>query len=92
MNEHPIHQVSAFGPIFMSILALLAVANSHHHASHEDGNWHVWMLMLFLQLPLIPYFVIQSRHGLRPVAPIVATQAALWAIGLIAGAYQPAWS
>jgi hypothetical protein len=92
VNEHPINRISAFAPIFMSILALLAVAHSYRHASHEDGNWHVWILLLFTQLPFILYFVITSRRQLRRVVPIMAIQAALWAISVIAGAYQPNWS
>jgi hypothetical protein len=92
MNEHPINRVSAFIPIFMSIFALLAVAHSYRHASHEDGSWHIWMLMVFLQLPLACYFVITSRREFRRVIPILATQAALWIVILVAGAYQQAWS
>ncbi len=92
VSEHPINRLSAFAPIFMSILALLAVAHSYRHASHEDGNWHVWILLLFAQLPFFLYFVMTSRRQLRRVAPIVAVQATLWTIGLIAGAYQANWS
>lgn len=92
MSEHPINRFSAVAPIFMSILALLAVAHSYRHASHEDGNWHVWMLMLFAQLPILLYFVVTSRHQLRRVAPIAAIQTALWATSLVAGAFQPNWS
>ena len=92
MNEHPINRVSAFAPIFMSILALLAVANSYHHATHEDGNWHVWMLMVLLQLPFTFYFIFKSRHELRRVIPILIAQCILWAISLASGAYQPGWS
>ena len=92
MNEHPINRVSAFAPIFMSICALLAVAHSYRHASHEDGNWHIWMLLMFLQLPLACYFIFTSRRELRRVTPILVTQATLWTVSLIAGAYQQAWS
>jgi hypothetical protein len=92
VSEHPINRISAFAPIFMSILALLAVAHSYRHASHEDGNWHIWILLLVAQLPFLLYFVMTSRHQLRRVVPIVAIQAALWAIDVIAGACQTNWS
>lgn len=92
MKEHPINRVSALAPIFMSMLALLAVAHSYRHASHEDGNWHVWILLLFAQLPFLLYFVVTSRRQLRGVVPIVAIQVALWATSVIAGAYQSNWS
>ena len=92
MSEYPINRISALAPIFMSILALLAVAHSYRHASHEDGNWHVWILLLFAQLPFLLYFVLTSRRQLRRVAPIVGIQAALWTLGAIAGAYQSSWS
>lgn len=91
MNEHPFNRVSAFAPIFMSIVALLAVAHSYRQASHEDGSWHIWMLMLFFQLPLTCYLTITSRREFRRVIPILTTQAALWIVSLVAGAYQQAW-
>jgi len=92
MNGHPLNRISAFAPIYMSILALLAVAHGYRHGAHEDGSWHIWMLLIFLQLPLVCYFLITSRHEFRRATPIVLTQTALWVIGLIAGACQPAWS
>jgi hypothetical protein len=92
VSDHPINRVSAFAPIFMSVLAILTVAHSYRHGSHEDGNWHVWMLLTVLQLPLVLYFVITSRHNLVKVAPIVATQVALWTISLFAGTSQQARS
>jgi hypothetical protein len=92
VSEHPIDRISALAPVFMSILALLAVAHSYRHASHEDGNWHIWILMLVAQLPFFLYFVITNRRQLRRVAPIVTLQAVLWAIGALAGAFQSNWS
>jgi len=92
MDTNPISRICASAPIYMSILALLAVAHSYRGASHEDGGWHIWMLMLLLQLPLVFYFAFTSRQQFRKAAPLVATQATLWALGLIAGALQPAWS
>jgi hypothetical protein len=92
VDEQPINRISALAPIFMSIVAMLAVAHSYRHASHEDGNWHVWMLLVFSQLPFVLYFVVTSRHHLQRVAPILAVQAALWATSVIAGAYHPNWS
>ena len=92
MREHLINRISAFAPIFMSILALLAVARSYRHASHEDGNWHIWVLLVFAQLPFLLYFLITSRGQLRRAAPIAATQVVLLAICLLAGAFQPNWS
>ena len=92
MTEHPINRISALAPIFMSVLALLAVANSYHHASHEDGNWHVWILMVTAQLPFVFYFIFASRHELRRMVPILITQCALWVASLITGGYQAGWS
>jgi hypothetical protein len=92
VSDHPINRISALAPIFMSILALLAVARGYRHTSHEDGNWHIWILLLFAQLPFLVYFVITSRRQLRRVAPIMVIQAALWAISAIAGACQQSWS
>jgi hypothetical protein len=92
MSEPVINRMSAFAPIFMSILALLAVAHSYRHASHEDGNWHVWILLTFSQLPFILYFLFTSRRELRRVAPIVTIQTVLWATSLLAGAHQSNWS
>jgi hypothetical protein len=92
MSEHPFNRVSAFVPIYMSIGALLAVALSVHHATHEDATWHIWMLMLFLQLPLVVYFAITSRRGFRKVAPIVLAQGVLWVLALLAGGFQPGWA
>ena len=91
-SENPANRISAFAPIYLSILALLAVAHSYRGASHEDGSWHVWMLALLLQLPLAAYFLFTSRHEFRRAKPIVVTQVILWSLGLIAGAFQPAWS
>jgi uncharacterized membrane-anchored protein len=53
MKEHLLNRISAFAPIFMSILELFAVARSYRHASHEDGNWHIWALMLLVQIPIL---------------------------------------
>ena len=92
MDSNSINRISAYAPIYMSILALLAAAHSYRGASHEDGGWHIWMLMMFLQVPLVIYFAIASRHQFRKAGPLVATQATLWVLGLIAGALQPAWS
>jgi hypothetical protein len=92
MNEHPINRVSGFAPILLSAVALYAALRSYHHAAHEDGNWHVWLLALFLQVPIILYFVIQSRREIRRAVPVLVAQGALWGVSLLAGSYQTNWS
>jgi len=78
MTTHPARPTPPYAPCF--------------HATHEDGTWHIWMLMLFLQLPLVVYFAVTSRREFRKVAPIVLAQGMLWALALLAGGFQPGWA
>jgi hypothetical protein len=90
MNEPFSNRFSAVAPIGLALAALLAVLNARH-ASHEDGWWHVWMLMLLLQLPLIGYFLYDSRRELRRAMPVLAFQIALFCVGLFVGRLHPGW-
>jgi hypothetical protein len=88
MPEHPFNRLSGIVPIMMSVVALLMVAKSavnfRHYGlpSHEDGPWHVFMLMMFVQLPMICYFAIRSRRDLPKALPVLAAQLGLWAVSL----------
>jgi hypothetical protein len=91
MDARPIRRISAQAPIYMSVVALWAATNGLRHASHEDGQWHIWMLMLFLQLPFILYLIISSRRQWRSVRFILISQAALWGLSLFAGSFVSGW-
>jgi hypothetical protein len=63
-DVHPSNRlIGASLPIFMSLVALLAVARAvvnfkkYGPPLGEDGPWHLFMLTMFLQLPIILYFI-----------------------------------
>ncbi len=95
MSDHPIDRVSGYAPIIMSALALLAVAkavvNFKHHGPplDEDGPWHIFVLMMVAQLPLIAYFIFKFRRELRKALPVVVAQLSLWAVSLATAWYVP---
>ena len=95
MKNHPFNRLSAYAPIYMSVIALLAVAKAMVNfkrfgpALDEDGPWHVFMLMMFLQLPIIFYFVVRYRDELGKVLPIFAAQLSMWVLSLTAAWYFP---
>ena len=67
MSGHPIHRLSGVAPIMMSLVALLAVVKAAVNYKHygppfdEDGPWHVFMLVMFMQLPIILHFCLQIK-------------------------------
>jgi hypothetical protein len=95
MSDHPVNRWSGFVPLMMSLVALLAVAKAvvnfrqHGPPLSEDGPWHVFMSMIFLQLPIILYFIFRSRREFRRALPILAMQLSLWAICLGDAYYFP---
>ena len=95
MNYHPINRLSGIAPMMMSSVALLAVAKAFVNYKHygppldEDGPWHVFMLMMFTQLPIILCFVFRSRREFPRALPVLVTQMSLWAISLGAAHYFP---
>jgi hypothetical protein len=96
MNDHPSNRlISASLPIFMSLVALLAVVKGvvnfrkYGPPLTEDGPWHVFMLMMFVQLPIIVYFIIKSRRELRRALPVLAAQLSLWGVSMGAAVSLP---
>jgi hypothetical protein len=95
VSDQPISRLSGVAPIMMSLVALLAVVKAAVNYEHdgppldEDGPWHVFLLMLFMQLPIIWYFVFRSRREFPRALPVLVTQMSLWAISLGAGYYFP---
>jgi hypothetical protein len=93
MTDHPINRVSGFAPIIMSLVALLAVAKAfvnftrHGPPLDEDGPWHVFMLSMFVQLPIILYFIFEYRRALRRALPVLATQLSQWGLSMGAACY-----
>ena len=91
MSGAALNRISGYAPIMMSAVALLAFMNSLHRASHEDGSWHVWILMTLAQVPVIGYFAWTSRRDPR-ARRLLILQLTLWTVSLMAGHYQGAWS
>jgi hypothetical protein len=95
MSDHPINRLSGIAPMMMSLVALLSVAKAVINFKHygppldEDGPWHVFILMMLLQLPIILYFIFRSRREFRRALPVLATQMSLWALSLGAAYYFP---
>jgi hypothetical protein len=96
MSDHPgARLISASLPIYMSLVALLAMAKAavnyrtYGPPPHEDVRWHVFMLMMFLQLPIILYFIIRCRRELRRALPVLLGQVSLLNISLGAGYCLP---
>ena len=79
----------------MSLVGLLAVAKAVVNYKKfgppmdEYGPWHVFVLMMFLQLPIILYFIIIRRRELRGALRVLAVQLSLWGIGMGAAFYLP---
>jgi len=95
MSDDPVNRWSGVIPIMMSMTALMAVAKAHANFAHygppldEDGPWHVFMLMISLQLPIIAYCILSSRHEFKRALPVLATQLSLWAVSFGAAYYVP---
>ncbi|MGA2710440.1 MAG: hypothetical protein ACLQJ0_22160 [Steroidobacteraceae bacterium] len=95
MDDHPINRVSGSAPIMMSPVALMAMAkafvnfNQHGPPLDEDGPWHVFMLSMFGQLPIILYLIFECRRTFRGALPILATLLSLWAVSMGAAYYFP---
>jgi hypothetical protein len=77
------------------LVALLAVAKAfvnftrHGPPLDKDGPWHVFMLSMFVQLPIILYFIFEYRRALRRGLPVLATQLSLWGLSMGAACYSP---
>jgi hypothetical protein len=95
LGKHPINRASGFVPIYMSVIALLAVAKAvvnlekYGPPMDEDGPWHVFMLMTLMQVPLICYFIFSSRREFHKALPTLATQVSLLSISVGAAHYFP---
>ena len=98
MENHPLNRVTAFLPVAMSLFALLVVMKAAVDyervgpPSHENGHWHLFMLMMLAQVPLILFFVFQSRRQWRMAWPVLATQLSLWCLSFAAALYFPGLS
>jgi len=95
MNDQPINRLSGIAPIMMSLIALLALAKAFVNFEHygppldEDGPWHVFVLMMLMQLPIILFFVFRYRREIPRTYPVLVTQISLWVISLGAAYYFP---
>jgi len=95
MNDQTINRLSGVAPIMMSLIALVALAKAFANFKHygppldEDGPWHVFVLMMLMQLPIILFFVFRYRREIRRTYPTLVTQISLWAFSLGAACYFP---
>lgn len=93
MSKHPINRVSAFAPFLMSLVAMLAVSKAivnfkrYDPPMDEDGPWHVFMLMMSVQIPVMICFAFRHRRMFRAALPILATQIFIWVVSLGAAYY-----
>jgi hypothetical protein len=94
MKAKPIERWSALAPIVMSLTALTmvlcAVAKyglGPHQKHDETGADHLFILLMYLQLPIIAAFVYSGRRELKQLLPVLASQLALWAITAGAAVY-----
>ena len=51
-----------------------------HQKHDEDGADHIFILLMYLQLPIIAAFVFSSHRQVRQILPVLALQLTLWAI------------
>jgi len=79
----------------MSVVALLAVAKAYvNYIQHgppldEDGPWHVFVIAMFAQLPIILYFIFECRRAFWRAVPVLAMQLSLWTVSMGAANYLP---
>ncbi|HVW71117.1 MAG TPA: hypothetical protein VHB68_19210 [Steroidobacteraceae bacterium] len=99
MQNHPINRVTAFLPVVMSLLALLVIMKGAVDYERlgppqhpEQGRRYLFMLMMLAQLPLILYFIVQSRREWRAAWPVLAAQLSLWGLSFAAALYLPGLS
>jgi hypothetical protein len=89
MNKYPIAW-SGVVPIAMSLTLLLmwigrGVIGVNPLPIHdEDAIDHVGMLLMYGQVPVIAYFVFNSRRQIKRTLPLLGVQLSLWALVLAA--------
>ncbi len=91
MNEHPINRWNGTAPILMSGAALMMVvfiAGKHGFPplprQDENAADHIFIILTFLQIPIIMSFVFSGRRELKRIAPVLALQLSLLAISIAA--------
>ncbi len=94
MNEPPINRWSGAAPILMSLAAfflvlwMIAKFGVGPHPKHDEGTIdHIFIVLMWLQLPIIAAFVFSGRRELKRIFPILTLQLALWAITAAAAVY-----